>query len=108
MFEDKRYTNDNFNKNKFFMPEDNNGLREGNDNLNFNEERNYVPRVPQTSEVKKPKRFKGFAIFLIIVIVLVVLLITVFGIIHYLSSPSKIYLNVLLYLCNYLDLFCIF
>jgi len=95
MFEDKRYTNDNFNKNKFFMPEDNNGLREGNDNLNFNEERNYVPRVPQTSEVKKPKRFKGFAIFLIIVIVLVVLLITVFGIIHYLSSPSKIYLNVL-------------
>lgn len=93
MFEDKRYTNDNINKNKFFYPEDNTGLHDGNDNLNFREEKNYMPRIPKGAHEKKSKRFKGLAIFLILIIVLFVLLITLFGIIHFLSSPEKIYMT---------------
>jgi len=94
MFEDKRYTNAN--KNRFFIPEDNNtGLHNSNDNLNFNEEKSFQPRLPkETKEIKekKPKKFKGLAIFLILIIILFVLLITLFGLIHFLSSPAKIYI----------------
>ena len=49
MFEDKRYTNAN--KNRFFIPEDNNTrLHNSNDNLNFNEEKSFQPRLPKETK----------------------------------------------------------
>lgn len=93
MFEDKRYNNDNLNKNRFFMPEDNTGLKAGNDNLSFDENRRYTPPpIMRPAEPKKPKKkFKGLAITLVVLIVIGLLTITGIGIANLMISPYKVY-----------------
>lgn len=93
MFEDKRYNNDNLNKNRFFMPEDNTGLKAGNDNLSFDENRRYTPPpIMKPAEPKKnKKKFKGLAITLVVLIIIGLLTITGIGIANLMISPYKIY-----------------
>lgn len=94
MFEDKRYSSDNLNKNRFFIPEDNTGLKKGNDNLSLEEdERRYVSPPPPNPirPKKKEKSFKGLAFVLAVIIILLVIIITTIAVMNIFSSPYKIY-----------------
>lgn len=67
MFEDKRFKNDNDNNsNSFLMPDNNTGLRDGNDNLNFGEQPQVRRQIKQRKERKINKKF--FLFLLIIVL----------------------------------------
>lgn len=93
MFEDKRFSeNDELNKNRFFMPEDNTGLKDGNQNLNFQQQTSYVPEPePISRKPKKQINYKPIIISLIVILVLGVLVGTFFVVKEVLTSPIKIY-----------------
>lgn len=93
MFEDKRYDNqDEFNQNRFFMPENNTGLNVGNDNLNFMQQPSYVPEPePIPKEKKNPVFVKRILIVLIVFIIIGVFVGLIFAIKNYFTSPYKIY-----------------
>lgn len=93
MFEDKRFNNnDELNKNRFFMPEDNTGLNDGNQNLNFQQQTTYVPEPePIPRKPRKQVNYKPIIIFLIVVLALGVVLGTFFVVKEVMSSPIKVY-----------------
>lgn len=93
MFEDKRFSNnDELNKNRFFMPEDNTGLNDGNQNLNFQQQTTYVPEPePIARKPRKQVNYKPIIISLIVVLVLGVILGTFFVVKEVMSSPIKVY-----------------
>lgn len=93
MFEDKRFSeNDELNKNRFFMPEDNTGLKDGNQNLNFQQQASYVPEPePIARKPRKQINYKPIIISLIVILVIGVLVGTFFVVKEVLTSPIKIY-----------------
>lgn len=93
MFEDKRFDNDDLNKNRFFIPDDNaTGLNDGNGNLNFKAQSTYIPEPePIKRKTKKTKNYKGLIIFFIVVVVIAFLAGTFFVVKEMFSSPVAIY-----------------
>lgn len=93
MFEDKRFNNDNLGKNRFFIPEDNTtGLNDGNDNLTFKPQNNYVPE-PEPIKRKEKKNVNYKKILVIFLVILVFILIggLIFGLTQSFTSPYKVY-----------------
>lgn len=103
MFEDKRFKNDNDNSsNHFFMPDNNTGLRDGNDNLNFGEQ----PVYQKKNKPKKDKSFNKKVILKFLIIILVLGLLVGGSFLAYkkiFDNPYSVYKNVINYGYDYLN-----